>query len=102
LYLENEKHKRLLHFELDLPGTPNTGTGYLGSQESDRTMVANEEFPVKDVESSREHVEKKPHYANVNEDDVGYREYLESLDVEFLPKEERWVRWKLDVRINAL
>jgi hypothetical protein len=36
----------------------------------------------------------------VNKDDVGYEEYLESLNIKFSPKEERWVRWKLDVRIN--
>jgi hypothetical protein len=63
-------------------------------------MNASGKQPVKDVEHAFDHVEEKPHYVNVNQDEVGYNEYLASLDIEFSPKEERWVRWKLDVRIN--
>jgi hypothetical protein len=110
VYLESEHgdtHKRLLRFEWDLPGTPNTdiacaSTHHLVTQETTRTMTANEERPVKDMERGSEYVEEKPHYADINKDDVGYKEYLESLDVEFSPKEERWVRWKLDVCLHIL
>jgi hypothetical protein len=63
-------------------------------------MNANGEQPVTDVEHAFRHVEEKTRYVNVNKDDVGYEEYLESLNIEFSPREERWVRWKLDVRIN--
>jgi hypothetical protein len=64
-------------------------------------MTANEEQPVKDVERDSEHFEEKPQYSDVHQDDVGYREYLESLDVELSPREERWVRWKLDVCLHT-
>ena len=63
-------------------------------------MDSNADRPVKDMERGSEYIEEKHHHDNVevNKDDVGYEEYLESLDIEFSPKEERWVRWKLDVR----
>jgi hypothetical protein len=110
VYLESEhvdKHKRLLCFEWDLPGASNIDTAFastnrLVTQEAERTMITNEEPPVKDMERGSEYVEEKPHYADINKDDVGYKEYLESLDVEFSPREERWVRWKLDVCTHAL
>lgn len=60
-------------------------------------MTDNEIRPVKDIERGSDHVEEKPVTADVNHNDVGYKEYLESLDIEISPKEERWVRWKLDV-----
>jgi hypothetical protein len=62
-------------------------------------MDSNAERPVKDMERGSDFVEEKTQYnhAEINKDDVGYQEYLESLDIEFSPKEERWVRWKLDV-----
>jgi hypothetical protein len=65
-------------------------------------MDSNAERPVKDMERGSDFVEEKTQYnhAEINKDDVGYQEYLESLDIEFSPKEERWVRWKLDVRYH--
>jgi hypothetical protein len=44
-------------------------------------MAANEELPVKDVERGSQHIEEKLHYTDINKDDVGYKEYLESLEV---------------------
>jgi hypothetical protein len=52
-------------------------------QEVDRIMNANGEQPVTDVEHAFRHVEEKTRYVNVNKDDVGYEEYLESLNIEF-------------------
>jgi hypothetical protein len=52
--------------------------------------------PVKDAECASECLEKT-HPAEGNDDDVGYQQYLTSLDIEFTAKEERQVRWKLDV-----
>lgn len=60
-------------------------------------MATDEVQHVKNMERGSEHFEEKPHYTDINKDDVGYKEYLESLDIEFSPKEERRVRWKLDV-----
>ena len=55
----------------------------------------------KALELATDYVEEKPSALNTGEDEVGYREYLESLDVEFSWKEERWVRWKLDVGVDV-
>jgi hypothetical protein len=52
-------------------------------------MNANGEQPVTDVEHAFRHVEEKTRYVNVNKDDVGYEEYLESLNIEFSPREAR-------------
>lgn len=51
----------------------------------------------KDVQTASTHFEEKPSALELSKDDVGYREYLESLDIVFSRKEENWVRWKIDV-----
>jgi hypothetical protein len=56
---------------------------------------------VKDVKCASECLEKT-YPAEVNDDDVGYQQYLTSLDIEFTAKEERQVRWKLDVTHSFL
>lgn len=51
----------------------------------------------KDVETTSTHLEETPPPLKLSKDDVGYKEYLESLDIVFSRKEENWVRWKIDV-----
>lgn len=53
----------------------------------------------KATEEVFDHVEEK---TSPSSEDVGYKEYLESLDIDFSRKEERWVRWKLDVGFDML
>jgi hypothetical protein len=54
-----------------------------------------------DIELASDHVEEMAGKVMSN-DEIGYKEYLESLDIEFSPKEERTVRWKLDVCLPLL
>lgn len=49
-----------------------------------------------DIELASDHVEEMA-AKGATKNEVGYQEYLDSLDIEFSPKEERIVRWKLDV-----
>lgn len=52
-----------------------------------------------DPERASDHVEEKELPLEGNKNDVGYREYLQGLNIEFSPKEERWVRWKIEVHL---
>lgn len=54
-----------------------------------------------DAERASDHLEEKEITSGINENDVGYQEYLQGLSIEFSPKEERWVRWKIDVGIQC-